>query len=246
MDDAIYLGYPGASPREVKKIDSRVRGGLVFFDLVLTSNELIREDLGLGMDPRCIVYPGPSPDAAFTGVQGDLKEKVVLWLGSPSTISNVESILPGVVEQLPDVRILIVGSPNDGPQLGSIRRQRWTTEVESKALRCSWSGLMPLQVSAWNQRKAGYKILEYLSYGVVPVVQDSPIVRTLLGRRTSELCELVSGDTPQDWAAAIQRSLDRTTDQTWIEGRDAVFETWSSVGFSRLIISAKSSGGSFE
>ncbi len=236
LDDAIYLGYPGSSNRQVTKASSRVRRGLRYFDLVLTSNAMIRNDLGLSSDSRCVIFPGPSPLLPETEEDLASKERAVLWLGSPSTISNVESILPAVAALLPDLEFLIVGSPIDVDLTGSIRRQQWTASVEEHALRRCWSGLMPLEATVWNKRKAGYKVLEYLRHGVIPVVEDSQIIRTLLGERTEQLCELVRGGSASAWAEAIERSLTRSPDGAWLEAREEVFATWDSGTFARLIL----------
>lgn len=235
LDDAIYLGYPGAAQEESRRADSRIRKGLPFFDSILTSNDLIRKDLGLTVDSRCVVFPGPSPELPSTA-ESCRKDKIVVWLGSPSTISNVESILPHLTEVLSEREFLIVGSPTDSDGVGSVSRRRWSPEAEKEALQRSWCGLMPLEQTEWNKRKAGYKLLEYLRYDVIPVAEESPILRTLLGAEAENLCEIVEGSGPEAWALAVDRSLHRHPDKSWERARDTVFARWSSRRFARLIV----------
>jgi glycosyltransferase involved in cell wall biosynthesis len=241
LDDAVYLGYPGSSPGRAAQTAKRVAAGVPFFDAILTSNELIRSDLGLANDSRCIVFPGPSPQILEDTFE-PAREKLVLWLGSPSTEPNVEVLLPGLSQGLPEQDFLIVGSKSDAAN-DRVSRKRWTYDIEADALRRSWAGLMPLEQSDWNSRKAGYKILEYLRGGVIPVVQDSPIVRTLMGTDAERLCELVSGDSPDAWVDAVARSLCRTRDEGWFDARESVFSAWSNSTFARLILGVEGSEG---
>lgn len=239
LDDAVYFGYPGSSKEQAARTARKILDGTGFFDAILTSNRLIRRDLGLETDPRCVVFPGPSPEI-FETVEDSPKENLVLWLGSPSTISNVDNLLPALRRRLPNQEFLIIGSANDEGQHDGVSRLRWTQETEAEGLRRSWSGLMPLERSEWNDRKAGYKILEYLRSGVIPVVEDTEIVRTLLGANAERLCELVAGSGPDAWADAIARSLSRSRDTTWLAARDDVFAAWSTVTFSQLILGTAS------
>jgi hypothetical protein len=95
---------------------------------------------------------------------------------------------------------------------------------------------MPLEQTEWNDRKAGYKILEYLKGGVIPVTVDSAILETLLGADAGTLCEVISTSHPDDWAAGIRRALDRECDDAWFAARERVFSTWSTKNFAALIL----------
>jgi len=245
LDDAIYLGYPGESQDGAEERSRRIVNGIAFFDSVLTSNKLIREDLGLSNDPRCVVFPGPSPQISETALN-PAKERLVLWLGSPSTAANIEKLLSDLIPALPDQEFLVVGGRTDEERNSHVSRFLWSPEVEADSLRRSWAGLMPLERSEWNDRKAGYKILEYLRGGVIPVVEDSEIVRTLLGTASPHLCELVNGSSPAEWVRAIEQSLNRTRDDAWFEARDSVFALWNTDAFAKLILGAAKSEETYE
>lgn len=161
-----------------------------------------------------------------------------MWLGSPSTESNMDHLLPALTQILPGQEFVLVGSARNHVEPG-VRRVRWTRTEEVNALSRSHLGLMPLQDTEWNRRKAGYKILEYLRGGVIPVVEEGPILRTLLGDEAETLCEVVVGSTAEHWAEGIERGLSRVCDEPWIAARDKVFARWSMGNFAKLILDPK-------
>lgn len=233
LDDAIYLGYPGDSSASKSRLRRRICAGLKYFDFVITSNSLIRADLKLATE-KCAVFPGPSPQV-LASPDKDPCERVVMWLGSPSTESNVKALLPEIRQALPGQSFLLVGClvPLEVPGLRCVP---WTPEEEVDALIRSHVGIMPLESSEWNKRKAGYKILEYLRGGVIPVVEEGPILRTLLGREAETLCQVIHGSGSEDWSVGIEKALAKDVDAKWISARDAVFARWSTETFANHVL----------
>lgn len=222
-DDAIQLGY-GANPLSASENSRRLNALLPLCDCVIVSNTLLRQDfLHLGAR-EVVVFPGPVPKIASnsSGVRHG-----VIWLGSPSTIENVRSIVYPAVDLIPaDVEFSVVGAPQNcaGPR---ITEYVWSNGLQATLLAQVRVGVAPQAEDDWNQRKAFYKVLEYLAAGVVPVVPPHPAVRTLLGGDLEIVAVTARNDTPEAWADAIGHALEVDISDEWITARNRIFSQWS-------------------
>lgn len=225
-DDAIHLGYD-LNPEDGARTSSRLRTLLPLCDRVIVSNARLGRDfveLGAPADMVC-VFPGPAPTVAQRSPVTD--RRGVIWLGSPSTFKYVESIVYPALELLPDdIQLTALGCSWDRDK-GRVAERQWTMDRQAEGLGACHVGVAPQTSDEWSLRKAFYKVLEYLSAAVIPVVPDQEAIQTLLGEDVHTLAVTADNDTPVAWASAINQGLCRVVDDRWIAARDRVFEKWS-------------------
>ncbi len=239
-DDAIQIGY-GSDRLEAPKMRTRLGNLLRKCDRIIVSNSVLAVDFAELCGQQAIVFPGPAP-AKFAAPQG--RGRVVLWLGSPSTLNNVRSIVYPVFESLmDDAKLIVVGAEAES-SFGAVTEHVWSHERQTIALMQARVGIAPQATDEWSRRKAFYKVLEYLAASVVPVVPDQPAVHALLGAEEAELAVIAEDDTPAAWSAAINRALTIEVNEHWIMMRDRVFDRWSADRLAQLVVadSARDSG----
>ena len=221
LDDAIYLGYPGME-HEGAKIAARVAGLVSRADLVTTTSHAISSDLSF-KGCQFFVMPGPVPDMTSIPDARDVKRDGALWLGSPSTYADASQALSNAASFPGIPAITMLGAPADRLRNG-VTEQTWSETRQRLSLQSARIGLMPLSRSAWNDRKAAYKVFEYLAHGVVPVASDVPALRTALGAETETLCVTVSDEDSSAWPEAMLRAMNIEIDNDWFAARGRVFE----------------------
>lgn len=233
LDDAIYLGYPNQK-HSPQRIRSRVQFAVHSADLTVVSNQNIADDLRPFSKQEIIVFPGPAPRVRTTC--SFPKERIAIWLGSPSTFSFFSQAIYPKSEELSanGVRVVAVGA-SSAAQTGSIHCVPWSPEEEERALCLATVGLVPHVESDWADRKAAYKILEYLSADVVPVFDMTPAIQLLLGDNLDTIGVQVED---RDWISAINIGMEIQISNAWRTARDDVFKRWSPDNYARIFIHA--------
>lgn len=231
-DDAIQLGY-GTDVEGASDTSRRLAALLPLCDTVIVSNALLGRDLERLGASEPIVFPGPAPAIAQ---QSSGNRAGVLWLGSPSTIENVRTIVYPALELLPQtIELTVVGASRDRED-GRIAERIWSKDLETKALGRARVGVAPQALDEWSSRKAFYKVLEYLAAAVVPVVPAHPAVTTLLGEELDIVAVTADDATPAAWAQAVAGAFNISIDRQWTAARDRVFARWSADRLGRLML----------
>jgi len=231
-DDAIQLGY-NADPRAAMVIAKRLRILLPLCDCVTVSNEQLGEDFRQLGARAVVVFPGPAPKIHAQFRDG---REGILWLGSPSTLANVQSVVYPALELLPtNIELTVVGATEDCDR-ERIAERIWSIGLQRAALARARVGVAPQAVDEWSNRKAFYKVLEYLASAVVPVVPEHRAVRMLLGDELEIVAVTASDDSGTAWATAIQRAFLVEIDEQWTTARDRIFARWSAERLGRVML----------
>lgn len=231
-DDAIQLGSESTAGAHSDGTAERLRILLPLCDRVIVSNSRLAQDFRELGAKSLTVFPGPAPRALPR--HGSPRSGVV-WLGSPSTIDYVRSIVYPAMSLLPpELQISVVGAEYDC-QTDRVAEYIWTPATQNRALHSARVGLAPQPATEWSMRKAFFKVLEYIAADVVPVVPAHPAVQTLLGDELTTVAVVAPDDSPSAWSAAIERALQVETDLCWTEARDRVLDRWSPQKLSRVI-----------
>lgn len=247
LDDAIYFGYPGEEPTEAVERRKRLSTMLKKVDLVVVSNNLMATDLReLGDFSAPIkVFPGPAPELPdlLKGANSadPSTQPSLIWLGSPSTFPLVEphiSRLREAAEQS-DLELVLVGGPrvDSGPHFRSVL---WTQTCADVELQKALVGVMPMTWDEWTLRKAAYKILEYLAYGVIPLAEASDAITTLLGEERHLLGVFYDRSEHLDWPDLVAKAMRIDMSDEWREARSRVFERWSAARFAQEFLAVGS------
>lgn len=231
-DDAIQLGDK-FDPDSARTITERLRALLPLCDCVTVSNSVLGEDFRKLGARRVIVFPGPAPAV----MEQDREERGgILWLGSPSTLTNVQSVVYPALDMLPfEIALTVIGADRDFDSDRIVERV-WSMELQQAALARASIGVAPQAQDEWSLRKAFYKVLEYLAAGVVPVVPSHPAINTLLGEELEVVAVMAGDDAPATWAVAIERAMDVVVDDSWIAARDRIFTRWSAHRLGRVML----------
>lgn len=234
LDDAIYLGYPGASGT-ADRMMKRTRQTLVIVDRLIVSNQLIADDLAPYFHADISVFPGPAPVVSSHENPLEIREKI-LWLGSPSTIENLRELVYPAAKGLPSFEFTVVGAPMRAMPFPNVEEIVWDEEAQRRSLRTARLGLMPLLRSAWNDRKASYKVLEYLAHDVIPIGQATDAMIDLLGPELEALMVVVDNQERESWMGAIDASQNLSVDDAWRAARDRVFDSLCVEAYSMKIL----------
>lgn len=222
-DDAIQLG-DGADQGTAGVISRRLQVLLPLCDCVTVSNSVLAEDLRKLGARRVVVFPGPAP---AIDTKRNACRRGILWLGSPSTLANVKSVVYPALDLLPpEIELTVIGASRDYD--GSrIAERVWSFDRQRRALARASVGVAPQATDQWSRRKAFYKVLEYLAAAVVPVVPPHPALRTLLGDELEIVAVVASDDSAACWATALTRALSMQPNEQWLAARDRIFARWS-------------------
>lgn len=135
--------------------------------------------------------------------QGPEQRLTVGWIGSPSTWTYVEPIVPllqSLAEEL-DLLIRVVGAGPNAPQLHRFEFLDWSETEEINMIQGMDIGIMPLPNEPWARGKCGYKLVQYMACGL-------PVVASPVGVNAEIVDDGINGflaRTDRDWIAAIRR-----------------------------------------
>jgi len=243
LDDAVYLGYPSDTRKSAKRRGRRVSRAVGLADVVTTTSPLIERDLkNYGCTAPIVVSAGPSPFdfpappvLQMPGPRAD----TIIWLGSPSTEHYLSPILDlARTENAAWSELLLVGTSRDW-RGASISGLRWSPSRQEAALARAGIGLMPLaEVTKWDTRKGGYKLIEYLANGLVPVASRCNATETALGSFATRLAVLVDDERPESWANAIHSARRLGTTKEWNEARVAYLSEITHARFAQRLLEA--------
>lgn len=138
------------------------------------------------------------------------------WTGSHSTIKYLDSILPHLLPLLEETNTSFVVISNQPPSTkhSLIDFVPWNEESEINALKQFQIGVMPLPDEDWAKGKCGFKIIQYMSMGIVPVA--SPV-----GTNHQIIIENVNGvfaNELEDWKKHLRELLSNSELRTKLAG----------------------------
>ncbi len=204
-DDALHIGFPGTPANEIRRAQRLVETVLSHADLVTTSNPLLAQDF-LPPSGEVMAFVGPSPPIR-RGTP--CRERIVVWLGSASTATHLD-LLDDLPQRLRGVgwQCVAIGAPSHVASNGW-RCVQWSPAAQEYWLGRAMVGVMPQASDPWSDRKQGYKLLEYMAHGLVPVASDVLPARLLMGDpRLAEFLLPAGGD----WVTAVESAAYHRSD----------------------------------
>jgi glycosyltransferase involved in cell wall biosynthesis len=135
------------------------------------------------------------------------EKPVIGWIGTHSTWSFVEPILP-VIEELAgraEFRFRVVGSGRDRIDARGVdvEVRPWQLDREIADFQTIDIGIYPLPEDEWTVGKSGLKLVEYLAAGVACVVSPVGVVREIGVPGVTHL----EASTLEEWRSALERLL---------------------------------------
>lgn len=141
-------------------------------DAVIAGNGYLADYARAGAADVTVIPTVVNTGCTFNTVRSHGPGTVTIgWTGSSSTFGCLEAIAPVLreIEAERDVRFLFIGDVFRPLGLARAEEVRWSVATEVSALARCDIGLMPLPDNAWTRGKCGFKIVQYMALGIVPV-----------------------------------------------------------------------------
>ena len=129
------------------------------------------------------------------------------WTGSHSTLRYLEELLPVLAELERDYDFdffVICNEPKPNWDLKSLRFITWQEASEIEDLLRFHIGLMPLENDAWAAGKCGFKAIQYMALGIVPVVSPVGVNSLLVGQDRGRIADQL-----QTWNQHLRTLLEQ-------------------------------------
>ncbi|MDR3640019.1 MAG: glycosyltransferase family 4 protein [Humidesulfovibrio sp.] len=212
VDDALWALHPAdvdrpGSAAKAAKIKARFAHTCRSVDLVIAGNDYLAEHARAHQQNIFVLptlldtdkYTPPPPDASGIG------RFRVGWMGTSGNLYFLPEVLRQLAPHRDRLEIRVVSdAPYGGELHDMVRFERWSPVLEPDQLRGFEAGLMPLSDDEYTRGKCGFKILQYMAVGAVPVASAVGFNTQLLTHGHDGL--LVRQ--PFDWAEHILRLAD--------------------------------------
>ena len=137
-----------------------------------------------------LAFWGEETEALLAGKGCDGAALKLLWLGTRDNLKYLEALIPALEQAAETIardtgRRLELSVVSNAPLPGEcehlkLRNLRWSRERGVEALREAEIGLMPLTESAYTLGKGGFKAIQYMSAGVVPILSPVGYNKTVI------------------------------------------------------------------
>lgn len=185
FDDALWTFHPSVPSgpkRDAREIKDRKRFarqcGQV--DAVIAGNSYLASRAEESASKVTII---PTPIDTDKYVPGDFDSGRVNvgWMGTSSNLFFLADILQGIRPVLADSPALVVSNKMyEGPGEDLVRYEDWSSEREVTQLQSMDIGLMPLTDDEYTRGKCGFKLLQYMACGAVPIASDVGFNREII------------------------------------------------------------------
>ena len=206
FDDALWTSHPNTPPSPArdareKKAWRRLKLVCGRVDLVIAGNAYLAEHVR-EFSRQLAVLPTPLDTGTYVPgsprtVDGPL---TVGWMGTSCNLFFLPEVLAGLSPLAGRIKLRLVSDEiYAGPAPLPVDSVLWSPETEVAELQGFDIGLMPLTDDAYTRGKCGFKLLQYMATGAVPVASDVGFNREIV--RHGENGLLVRE--PGDWARHV-------------------------------------------
>lgn len=231
-DDAIFHNYDMSDNKLIRKfLSNKIDKVMANASCVIAGNDYLARRAQVAGAKRIEWVPTVVDKYRYMPlVKTQDKQKVIGWIGSPSTqkyIIDIKKALSTVCERH-SARLLLVGATQDIiKQLPDIQVDvvPWSEENEAQLIQQMDIGIMPLSDGPWEKGKCGYKLIQYMACGV-------PVVASPVGVNSNIIDDNKCGylaENEEKWVNSLDALLSSTEHRTTFgkAGRNAVEETYS-------------------
>lgn len=228
FDDAFYLKYRNPrfralSPLLKNKFDCVIRRASA-----ITAGNNVLKNYAEKFNPRTFLLPTVVDTIRYTVREFSQSEGpfVVGWIGSPSTVPYLESLVQpmSMLGREGPVRFVIIGGK--APEIPNVEviEVAWDENTEVELINQFDVGVMPLPDDDWARGKCAFKLIQYMACGV-PVIA-SPVGANI--EVVSKDCGLLAGSS-EEWLESLRWLRDNplAREKIGILGRARVVEHYS-------------------
>lgn len=227
FDDAIFHQYDNSSNPVVRFfLRNKIAKVIQQATLVFAGSDYLAE-YARQFNDRVEQVPTVVDVAKYPLKQHCVAEDSLLkigWIGSPSTSSYLEDILPSLERfaAAHPTRVIAIGSkPIDSP-IVEVRSWSEATEIND-LLECEL-GIMPVPDVPWARGKCAFKLIQYMACGL-------PVIASPVGANRTVVSDSVGflADTEEQWVDALSRLASDANLRTTLgrNGRQLVEQEYS-------------------
>ena len=195
VDDAVYL--------EKRDYSTLIASAS---DVVIVGNKSLENEY-LKYNNNVFIFPTVDYSPMYKEYISDTyANKCIGWIGSKSTLSNLEIIVPAineVIERHPEVRFKYIA--NEAAEyehkIKNSRFVKWSSETYIQEMSEFTIGIMPLFDTPYNRGKCGFKLVQYLNLNKPVIASDVGVNCSIVGH-----CGLIV-DTQTSWGEALENLL---------------------------------------
>jgi glycosyltransferase involved in cell wall biosynthesis len=107
-------------------------------------------------------------------LQTNIEMITIGWTGSFSTMKYLEKLVPvfKILETKYLFKLLVISNKKPTFTLNNLEFIEWSEQVEVSLLSKCNIGVMPMEKDEWGLGKCGFKIIQYMALGIVPVAEN--------------------------------------------------------------------------
>lgn len=206
-DDAIMYKDSSSIEYKSKRRMKRFKNTLRLSDAVICGNSYLKDLAGDYKDKAVIIPTVVDTDKypLRDDVGGESTSRLRLgWIGSKKTIfylKDLASVFKKLSSEGVDFELAIISDDFVDLEGVEVVKLKWSSDTEIKDLQSIDIGLMPIRDDHWSRGKCGFKILQYMASGAVPIA-------TAVGANNDIV---INGETgylaknDEDWVRAIKK-----------------------------------------
>jgi glycosyltransferase involved in cell wall biosynthesis len=201
-DDAVFLNYSDKWAGQLgraQKFEDYARGAA----RVVVGSANLKKQMDSWGSAQTTYVPSTVDVGAYPIHEHiDRRPIVIGWIGTPKTVHFLDclrEVFPAVARRF-WIQLKIIGASWHCPGL-EVRTFPWSKQTEAELVSSFDIGVMPLLDGAWERAKCGYKIIQYMAAGVVPVAAR-------VGENKNIIQEGVNGylaSEPSEWVETLCR-----------------------------------------
>ncbi|WP_319780612.1 glycosyltransferase family 4 protein [Maridesulfovibrio sp.] len=207
-DDAVWTMPPFdlanlKKRRKAAKCASRFANQCAKADLCIAGNRFLAEKGHHYQDNIAVIPTGLDTKKYVAGRNNRPNSvPVVGWMGTSSYLDWVQEPISKLQRHVGSIQFSIISNAQyTGEGKEHVKWAAWSSEKEVSQLQAMDIGLMPLENNEYTRGKCGFKILQYMACGVVPVAAD-------VGFNAEIIEHGIDGflvRTPEEWETYIMR-----------------------------------------
>ncbi|WP_291330257.1 glycosyltransferase family 4 protein [Desulfovibrio sp. UCD-KL4C] len=179
FDDALWTSHPSVpiGPKR-DRTDNRnavlLKKTCLKADLIVAGNNYLSNYIK-SFNQEIEIIPTPLDTDKYHPPETRDKEKtpIVGWMGTSCNLFFLPDVLKSLSAKVPPSRISIISDkPLPKNIAGLAEFEKWSGENEVKQLQNIDIGLMPLTDDDYTKGKCGFKLLQYMACGAVPLASN--------------------------------------------------------------------------
>ncbi|WP_031481726.1 glycosyltransferase family 4 protein [Maridesulfovibrio frigidus] len=187
FDDALWTSHPSSSagPRRDKseKRDAALLENICSkVDLVIAGNNYLRDRIK-SFNPNIEIIPTPLDTDKYVPSESRLENKKIIvgWMGTSCNLFFLPEVFKELADKMREPNLYVVSDKPLPPSIADLADfEKWSGEAEVQQLQKMDVGLMPLTDDEYTRGKCGFKILQYMACGAVPLASDVGFNREII------------------------------------------------------------------